>query len=152
RHFGSDACVYRLTLTTGSFADYPMPLAVREKTDVAIRGWNAPPSTRIGPDDLGFAPVWHPSVAHPLRVRAEPHACFDRTISGPLPPMAAPVSVTGHLTKPNQVDVVPVSVKKGTALIVSVESAVFGLPVTPVVRVLDPAGKPVAKGEPKQLH
>ena len=44
------------------------------------------------------------------------------------------------------------TLKKGGPVAVSVESAAFGLPVVPVVRVLDPTGKSVAKGEPKQLH
>ena len=40
----------------------------------------------------------------------------------------------------------------GDARNLPVESAAFGLPVSPAVRVLDPAKKPVAKGEPRQLH
>jgi hypothetical protein len=153
RFFGSDACVYRLTLTTGPYADYPTPLAVAQgHSEVSIHGWNAPTLAKVGHADAGFAPVWHPAVANPLRVRAEPHACFDATVPGPLPVLTPPVSVTGRLNKPNQIDIIPVTLKKGTPLTIAVESASYGLPVAAVVRVLDPAGKPVTRVEPRQLH
>jgi hypothetical protein len=38
--------------------------------------------------------------------------------------------------------------EKGKPLAARVEARTFGLPLTPVVRVADPSGKPIARGEP----
>ncbi len=152
KFFGSDVCVYRLTLTTDGFAEYPMPLAVKASGEFALRGWNQNANARPGIVLDGFAPVWHPNAANPLRVRVENHDCFDSTITGPLPLVLPPISITGQLSQSNQVNVHPIALKKGSPLSIAVESASFGLPVVPVVRILDPAGKQLSKIEPKQLH
>ena len=42
RHFGSPACVYRLTLTAGEFVDFVTPLAVEKSREatLTLTGWN----------------------------------------------------------------------------------------------------------------
>src|SRR5215471_1979186 len=59
RYFGSEACVYRLTLTTGAFADFVLPLAVsQDATQVEVEGWNLTPESRkltVAPGDNPFA-------------------------------------------------------------------------------------------------
>ena len=47
RFFGSDACLYRLTLTTGPFADFALPLAVTAggKEQMKVEGWNLTPES-----------------------------------------------------------------------------------------------------------
>src|SRR5262249_1144077 len=74
RFFGSDACVYRLTLTTGPFADFAMPAA--DGTDV--RGWNIPKAgMRVAvplAEGETHAVLFAPELANTVRMRIEPHA------------------------------------------------------------------------------
>src|SRR5207248_1513003 len=76
---GGDKFIYRLTLTTGAFADYAFPLAVSRSApgDVTLVGWNLPNglqdlsiSARTGSD---IATVFHPDLANTAAVRLEPH-------------------------------------------------------------------------------
>jgi hypothetical protein len=155
RFAGAETYVYRLTLTTGGFADYAMPLAVprADPGEVGAVGWNVPDAAKrlhvlaeVAEDDL--AAVFHPTLANPLRVRLEPHTCVRGPIDKPLAP---PFSITGRLAKAGAADRYPVTVKKGQALSVQVRSSSFGLPVVPVVRVLGADGQQLARGEPAKL-
>ena len=93
RFSGAETYVYRLTLTTGGFADYAMPLAVprADPGEVEVIGWNVPDAARrlrvtaATPEDE-FATVFHPELANPLRVWLEPHACFRGPVERPLAP------------------------------------------------------------------
>ena len=150
---GGETFVYRLTLTTGGFADFPVPLVVERKPDatVAIHGWNVPAEARRLPVPLApdVATVFHPRLANPLQVRIENHPCLAATPGGPLTP---PFSLTGRLAKPGEVGTVGVAGKKGQALSIRVESRELGLPVNPVIRVLDAAGKQLAAAEPRLIN
>ena len=151
RFSGGDASVYRLTLTTGGFADYPVPLAVsRVKPEpVSVVGWNVPAAAKAlpVPDSRDeFAAVFHPEIANPFRIRLEPHATSDRTRPAHVGPLAPPVSVTGRLATPTQ-SVVLLG-KKGQPLTFQVQSRSLGLAVNPVVRVVDVGNKQLARAEP----
>lgn len=152
RFAGGENYVYRLTLTTGAFADFPLPLAVpRKGGEVALVGWNLdglPRRLPVPASDAADAVVTHPALGNTARVRLEPHDTFDAT--GPMNPPAVltpPVSVTGRVELRGAASF-GVQGKKGVKLMAQVESRWLGLPLTPVVRVLDPAGKVVARGEP----
>jgi hypothetical protein len=150
---GGETFVYRLTLTTGGFADFPVPLAVERKpgSTVEIQGWNIPAEARRlpVPVDQEVATVFHPRLANPVQVRVEKHPCLDARPDGPLTP---PFSLTGRLMKPGDVGKVAVSAKKGQALSIRVESRDLGLDVNPVIRVLDATGKQLATAEPKAIN
>jgi len=154
RFAGAETYVYRLTLTTGGFADYPLPLAVprAEPGEVEVVGWNVPAAAkrlRVPAGDDEFATVFHPALAGALRVRLEPHRCLRGPVGEPLAP---PFSVTGRLEKAGAADRYPVAAKKGQPLSVQVRSSSFGLPVAPVVRVLGPDGQIVTTpGQPAKL-
>ena len=93
RFFGSDACVYRLTLTTAEFVDFVTPLAVEhlKAAKVRLHGWNLSAIDRdLPPDDAPTAVV--PGTG--ARVRRESHPCLDLTRSKPDKPLAR--SVHGH--------------------------------------------------------
>jgi hypothetical protein len=138
RLFGSDACVYRLTLTTAGFADFATPLAVGpEGGAVAVTGWNVPDAARrltVPKGEPGPVDVFHPLLGNVVRVRRE---------AG---------TVTGRLEKAGAPFELPVAGKKGQALAVRVDSRTFGLDVNPVVRVSGPDGKQLARAEPGKLH
>lgn len=151
RLFGSDACVYRLTLTTGGFADYALPLAVgTDGGSVGVVGWNLPDAAKRltfpkGPP--GLTDVFHPRLGNTLRVRREAVPVFDATDGVPKA-LAPPFALTGRLGRP----AVPFVGKKGQPLAVSAESRWFGLDVNPVVRVTGPDGKQLARAEPGKLN
>lgn len=148
RFAGGENYIYRLTLTTGPFADFPLPLAVSRKGgEVALAGWNLdalPRRLPVPPSDAADAVVTHPELGNTVRVRVEPHDTFDAPGPAVLTP---PASVTGRVERKTTATF-GVQGKKGVKLTARVESRAFGLPLSPVVRVLDPAGKVVARGEP----
>lgn len=152
RFFGSEACVYRLTLTTGAFADHATPLAVTKPEDaakVAIEGWNIPKGLRLGAAARdGHATLFAPELANAVKVRIEPHATFEKVPADLKPPF----SLTSRIAAGGAEVLVPLAAKKGQALTVQVESRAFGLAVNPVVRVLDPEKKQVARAEPAKLN
>ncbi len=151
RFFGSDACAYRLTLTTGPFADHALPLAVArtEPEPVEIVGWNIPEAARMLRPASAEAD-WHsaPGIANPFRLRVEPHPVWNATTAfDRKKELVPPFSLGGRLTKPGSPDTFTVVGKKGQPLAVEVQSRVFGLALSPVVRVLDATGKQLARAE-----
>ena len=156
RFFGSDACVYRLTLTTGAFADHALPLAVSkgEPWRGAVEGWNITPESHklsfaIGRGDEPFARAFGGDLVNPLRLRSEPHPTYGLKTAEPLKP---PFSATGRIDAPAGEARVPFEGKKGQALALQVESRSFDLAVNPVVRLLDKDGKQLTRAEPAKLN
>jgi hypothetical protein len=155
RFSGAETYVYRLTLTTGGFADHAEPLAVgKDAKTVELRGWNIPDGAKsvpVGPPSAGesHVTVFHPDVANPVRVRVEPHTAYG---SGRIPEkLTPPFSVTGRVPAAGGESLYHITGKKGQALSLQVESRAFGLAVNPVVRVLDAQKKQLAKAEPGKL-
>ena len=156
---GGEAYVYRLTLTTGGFADFPVPLAVERKPGAAVevQGWNIPAEARrlSVPVAGDVVTLFHPRLANPVRVRLEGHPCWDATRPEGRPPgkvYTPPFSLTGRLAKPGDTNAHPIVGKKGQALSVRVESRDIGLSANPVIRVLDGTGKQLARAEPTGLN
>jgi hypothetical protein len=154
RYFGSDACVYRLTLTTGPFADFAVPLAVSAggKGEIEARGWNLTPESRrltvFAEPGEPFATLSAPDLANTLRLRSEPHPVFAKPAGTPKPPFSA----TGFIESPRGEARVTFEGKKGQALTVQVESRSLGLAVNPVVRLLDKNGTLLTRAEPGKLN
>jgi hypothetical protein len=150
RFAGAETFVYRLTLTTGGFADYAWPLAVPRARpgEVAVVGWNIPEAARKLPvtvlpgSDLGL--VFHPQLANVVPVRLEPHATAVATgpNRGEKPKrVAVPVTVTGRLVRPGAVDVYEFALRKGQTLPVLMEARPLDSPLDPVLRLTDGTGK-----------
>lgn len=161
RFGGGDAYVYRLTLTTGGFADHARPLAVArtDPQNVEVVGWSIPDSARklavlLPAAGTDFARVSAGGVANSVRVRVEPHPVLDATapaFAQRPTPLAPPFSVSGRLGTAGKVDDYRFAGKKGQVLALQVQSRAFGLPLSPVVQVLDAAGKQIARAEPATL-
>jgi len=138
RHFGSPACIYRLTLTTKEFVDFATPLAVerdREAT-LTLRGWNLKEKTvKLGKSEDRFGIV------------REPHPCFDSPTDKPLTP---PFTVTGLVEKAGSPSVVFVSGTAGKPLAIRLDNAELSL--TPVLRIGGADGKPLSKFDPSELN
>lgn len=147
RHFGSPACVYRLTLTAGEFVDFVTPLAVEKGREAALtlNGWNLKDkSATFGKTDVTFG------VANPCPVARDPHTCVDLTAGGDKP-LSPPFTATGRVTSSGTASVVKVEAAAGSPLAIRLDSATLGLSLTPVLTVTDAAGKQLLRAEPAAL-
>lgn len=153
RFAGKETFVYRLTLTTGPFVEYAYPLAVSraQPGEVELVGWNISAdlrkialTPRAGVDALK---VFHPQAVNPFVVRLEPHPAIVKTTAtrAKPQPIAPPVTISGRLDRPGDVDVYEVEAKKGQKLTFRIESRTLGFPLDPVLRLTDAAGKTVVQ-------
>lgn len=154
RFAGGEAYVYRLTLTTGGYADHPWPLAVmRDASDtVEFIGWNVPATAKA----LAVKPVdditlFHAEVANDVRLRVEPHACVSRPASAEPFALAAPVTVSSRLRETQAAESYVFGANKGQKLVARVASPSLGLPVSPVIVITDAGKKELARAEPPGL-
>jgi hypothetical protein len=160
RFAGGDKFIYRLTLTTGGFADYTLPLAVARSAPgkVEVIGWNIPDAARKLPVSISVgadvATVFHPGLANAVLVRVEPHpvGVKSKTNSRQEPqPVALPFTVTGRLDKPGDVDAFQFAGKKGQKVALAIESRTLGFPLDPVLKVTDAASKVLTQVQAKTL-
>jgi hypothetical protein len=153
RFTGSDACIYRLTLTTGGFVDHAFPLAISrgQRGPVEAAGWNIPAEmgklfAHTG-DDPEAAWLFHPLLANTAPVRLEPHPTTVRAEDNDAKhPQALelPVTVSGRL-RPGFPDVYRFEAKKDQKLFFQVESRALGFPLDAVLHLTDAAGKTLAR-------
>ena len=142
--------VYRLTLTTGSFAEYAYPLAVPhcESSRVELVGWNIPEAARqekVEPGDAGEqATLFHADIAGTVSVRREANPTFVAAPSNDQDhpqDIELPVTMSGRLDRPRAVHAFRFHAAKGQDLLFRVESHALGFPTDPVLRITDSAGK-----------
>jgi hypothetical protein len=160
RFAGGNGTVYRLSVTTGPYARYAMPLGVRrgEKTDLTLFGWNLGPDGRSAPlqYDGGALPLRADSIELaapaidnvlrlpvadlPQRVEEEPNDAADQAQH-----VETPVAITGRIGRPGDVDRFAFAAKKGEELAFALTSPSRGFPLDATLRVEDAAGKPLAR-------
>ncbi len=160
RFAGAETFVYRLTLTTGGFADYASPLAVSRATpgEVEVVGWNIPPAVKRLPvavlpgSDTGT--LFHPQLANTVRVRLEPHPIVvEKEPNNRQQPqrVEVPVTITGRIARPGEVAVYEFALKKGQKVPVTIESRTLDFPLDPVLRLTDGSGKLLTQAQAKKL-
>ena len=151
--FAGDAnYIYRLTLTTGSFADHAMPMAVKrgESTEVQLRGWNLGYDLKVNVKVDG----WGDEIAAAdsalgntvtLAVLDVPVtiASADATVKSPQR-VELPAAISGRLDGAGREHVFGFTAKKGQTIRVHVESHSAGYAIDPAVRLLDKDGKQLA--------
>ena len=162
RFAGGEKFIYRLTLTTGAFADYAYPLAVsRAAADkkVTLIGWNLPPELTTVPvpadDKADRVTLFHPQLANTVQVRLEPHAAIVEdppTSPRTLQKLELPVTVTGRIEHPGEKDGYRFFGKKGQKLNFRAEAQSLGFPLDPVLRLSDGSGAPLNKMQAKALR
>jgi hypothetical protein len=147
--------IYRLTLTTGGFADHALPLAIRrgQPAEVKLFGWNLPP---------GGSPLTVQSPGDPLVSRT---AAFQTDVAGAIPvaivdhasvveqpgqALELPIVVSGQLSQEKEADSFTFSGKKGVKLQLTCESRSLGYPLRAMLQIKDEAGKTLAAAEPKE--
>lgn len=153
---GGDGYVYRLTVTTGPFADHALPLAIARgaAADLTLAGQNlTSPGVRLEPAvhywrDRWF---WHPPEASgflPLLLVDHPSLVVEQPASGTVPPVVpVPVTLTGWLAAPQQQNVVAIAATTGQKVEIQVEASSLGYDLDPVVTIADSSGKMVAEAD-----
>lgn len=149
---GGDRYLYRVTLTTGGFVDYAWPLAVTRdrETRVELEGWNIPESLRvitIKPEGDSFE-IADPQLAGVAVVAVEPHdTLVESEPNEPASPqaIALPVTMTGRIGRPGDVDAFSFDGKQGQPLVFQLESRALGYPLDAVLEATDGAGKSLAR-------
>jgi len=152
----AETYIYRLTLTTSGFADFPLPLAVPRAMpgSVKVEGWNMPKQAKsllvLAKPENDRAFVSHPDLANAVPVRLETHPTFDAVGNPALAgsPLEPPFVLTGRVEKPGGSLAIRVPVKKGQPLTMQVESPSLGLPLVPLLRVRDESGVVLNRVEP----
>jgi hypothetical protein len=154
RFAGAETFIYRLTLTTAGFVDHAWPLAVPRSApgSVEMVGWNVPEAARKLPVAVeagqNLVTLAHGQLANTASVRIEPHAVtLEREPNDRKHPqgITLPVTVSGRIDEPDDVDVFEFTAKKGQPLLFQVESASLGFPLDPVLRLTDTSGKVMAR-------
>jgi hypothetical protein len=159
RFMGADTYIYRLTLTTGGFADHVFPLAVTRTAPgvVELVGWNIPDAARkltVKPGDERDSYLVHPEVANAVPIRVELHATIsqDRTNDHQHPQtIPLPATISGRLERPADVHAYRFEAEKGRRLTIQAEAQTLGFPLTPTLHLTDADGKSLAQAAPAAL-
>ncbi|MBS0211239.1 MAG: PPC domain-containing protein [Planctomycetes bacterium] len=143
---GGDKFAYRMTLTTGGFLNYTMPLAVERgvETSLELVGWNIPEALRTKkvtpPTDATSVVIHDAQLAGEVRLDVVDKKCLaeaepnDRDHAQAI---AWPVVVSGRIVAPGDVDVFAIEAKKGQNLALVVRSQRLGFPLDGELRVYD---------------
>ncbi len=144
RYAGGADYVYRLTLTTGPYARFTLPLSsTNGETSLQLKGWNIPddaPPLKLPADSEDLTPLIPFPAVVPLEVSAWDHASFLESNSKPTT-YAAPFSITGTIAEADETDRYRIAAKKGDSLLVQIKSAALGFPLDPVLEIQDAQGK-----------
>ncbi|MBM3994574.1 MAG: pre-peptidase [Planctomycetes bacterium] len=155
RFAGKENFVYRLTLTTGPFVEYAYPLAVarQQKKTVELVGWNIPATDRtfnvFSRATADRAKFYHAQIANPFHVWLEANDAIVKskaTRESPQP-VTLPITISGRLDRPGDVDVYQFDVKKGQKVAVRIAGRTLGFPIDPTLRVTDSAGKSLSQAK-----
>ena len=147
---GGEGYIYRLLLTTGPVIDHTVPLAVASPAPTPL----APVGTGIAPDAAPLAPVLIDET--PVLPAAEPSTLLAHRLplvshatpveAAPAEPntlqlLTVPMSLTGHVSAPGEVDRYRFAGKKGESLRLAVDARRFDSPLDAVLRLFGPDGK-----------
>ncbi|WP_425619420.1 hypothetical protein NA78x_003161 [Anatilimnocola sp. NA78] len=149
---GGELFIYRLTITTGAFADATLPLAITRGTTTPLKlvGWNVPaePLTASEPDKMLTEPwLWTPPTAAglvPLKLVSMACVVNDTkalTAEGQL--VEVPVCVSGIVAERREVHRFKFAGKKGTKLAIAVESQSLAYDLDPFLKLTTADGQPV---------
>lgn len=152
---GGETYVYRLTLTTGGFGDRVHPLAIERggPSAVEVSGWNIPAAAKklsVKTEAAGPVTVWHPQLANTLPLLVESHRCLveaEPNERGKPQPIALPVTISGAIDSPGDIDVYEFPAKKGQRLSFRIDARSVGSQLDPLLRLMDAAGKRLAQAD-----
>ena len=155
RFMGAEDYVYRLTLTTGGYAEHPWPLAVNRHQPV--------PVTLMGPNLSNGTPrivvpkglteservLTIPDVANAVSLGLESIPCLT---ADALPPgLAPPFLISAQFQQAQQTIIIPFHGKKGVRYTITGESRALGYPSMLMLRLLDSEGMQLLRVEPNKV-
>ncbi len=152
RYAGGPDLIYRLTITSGPYVDYVLPLAVASADTTAVQphGWNLGRSQPIDilpaqpSDKAEFAAAFQPGVAGVVEVTREPHPVMVEQEPNGEPAQAQaiswPISVSGVIGSAGDVDVYRFKATKGDNLNFAAESWKLGYELDVYLTLTDTAG------------
>lgn len=154
---GGDNFIYRVTLTTGPFVDFVMPLAASSSSanELIATGFNLDNGARgfsLPPEPAGHhqAMAWSADLAKPyfLDVLPGSHLVAAETDDPALVQMIPlPATVTGRIEKKNDRDTFEFPARMGKAIRCRILSRAMGSPMDPVLTLLDPSGMELASAD-----
>lgn len=149
---GGDDFLYRLTITTGPFIDYPWPLAVRqqETKDVELIGWNLGEPINRRSVTAGDHPmsIDGDQLAGQLSLAVEPHSCpMETEPNSASEPQALelPATVSGRLDAPADTDVFRFGAKRGETILFRLDGRELGSPLDAVLEVTNSSSKSLVR-------
>jgi hypothetical protein len=149
---GGEQHLYRLTLTTASFVDYPWPLAVTQgqESPVTLIGWNIPEAlATVTVQPTGeTAQIADAQLANVANVRVEPHATLiEAEPNGAEAPQSItlPATVTGRIADRADTDTFTFASKASQPLSFELESRMLGYPLDAVLTITDATGKSLTR-------
>ena len=140
---GGAEYLYRLTVTTGPFIDHTLPLPISDApTPLAVHGWNLPDDGEPVTVDLNgphpAAVLPHPSTWEILRMPRSSGSALVEPVADVVSP---PLSVSGVIANPGEIDQYRLQLTKGQVLDVQVAARLFGSHLDPMLRITDAEGK-----------
>lgn len=151
---GGELFVYRLTLTTGPYADFTLPLAVSREpsTELKLQGWNVPEGSVVFPlqsETTTEPSFWTPPNAAgliPLKPVDVPLMVATANAATEMgQPIEAACCITGVIAKPSEVHRFTFDGKKGAKLTIAAESAALTFDLDPHLKLIAPDGKLVGE-------
>ena len=141
RFAGGATYQYRLTLTTGAFANHPVPSVIQKGSDRRLKfvGWNIPDEAATATVEE-LIPAWfgRPTIANAVQLEefAGP-VLIEQQPSDLVNPQELPVGgvVCGVIDQPGDEDVFRFKGTKGQRLEFDVDSRVLGHLLDPIIRV-----------------
>jgi hypothetical protein len=143
-HFsGKPEFIYRLTLTTGPFADHAQPLVAKRDalTRVRLAGWNLPPDLlELQSVDAGAnAEVFDTRLANTLTLPWTHLPIIAESRNGNEPQeLPVPAIVSGCLSQPGETDVYRFQGTEKQTLTLTSEGRKLGSPIDLVLRLIGP--------------
>ncbi|MCH9021744.1 MAG: hypothetical protein IID32_03165 [Planctomycetes bacterium] len=147
RFTGKKNTVYRLTLTTGPWLSYAIPLTVKTTgiTPLKLFGYNLPdhkphiPLDFTNPDaNAENVIIRHPSFPNQLIL---PLTSSHPSVLSKDTEIKIPAAATGQLSQPAETDRIIFTAKKGQKFDIRVSSRSFGFPLDPVLVIQNAKGK-----------
>ena len=155
RFAGSSTYVYRLTITTGGFVDYTLPLAVSCAAPARVKlvGWNLNGAAEVELQpaaDQREAVLVRAGLANSPVVLLEDHATMveqEPNDAASAQDIEAPTTVSGLVQEAGDVDVFQFKGVKGQRWQFRSESRSLGYPLDSYLELLDVAGKVLARND-----
>lgn len=151
---GGPTMIYRLTITTGGFADHAWPLSLTagKPSEIRIEGWNVPEAAQrlnLAPrdnQDVVFAV--HPLLANSVRIPVSPRsAVLEQGADASASPQTVelPLDLSGRIDPADDEDAYAFQGKKGESWAIRVEAQLHGSPLDAVLQVTDKEGKSLTR-------